>query len=332
MFVGIALLIVSLSACGKSVEQRITEQLELGQKYLTEVQYEEALIAFQKVIELEPKTYEAYMGIAQVYEGQEQYEAMQEILEVGIEAIGVEELNEEETQQLVESYMRLTEYFMAEGEYEAELNCYEQILVLQPENEGIREKEENLRLIFENKDRIKSLVFSLIEEKTDDYKVIEYLCNEITERSADLIEDPTIFKLEQENYIVIYPWDTVIIYYGEMERGLRQGHGYRIFINAGQCEIYEGTWEGGVANGEFVYEFYHSDTTYRCKEGKVVAGLYEGNWVFAKKDHEYQINYKQGKLEPIEDLGNGLIVIGYCNKHEKCELLTSRNDFIHRVP
>lgn len=59
-----------LVACGKSIEQQAAEQLELGQRYLTEGKYEEAIVAFSKVIELDEKNVEAYLGLGESYEGQ----------------------------------------------------------------------------------------------------------------------------------------------------------------------------------------------------------------------------------------------------------------------
>lgn len=60
----------ALAACSKSVEQQAAEQLELGQRYLTEGKYEEAIVAFNKVIELDEKNIEAYLGLGSSYEGQ----------------------------------------------------------------------------------------------------------------------------------------------------------------------------------------------------------------------------------------------------------------------
>ena len=54
------LMAVLLSGCGKSVKKQIAEQLELGNKYLTEANYEQAIVAFNKVIELDPKQVIAY--------------------------------------------------------------------------------------------------------------------------------------------------------------------------------------------------------------------------------------------------------------------------------
>ena len=61
-------MVVSLFAgCSKSIEQQIAEQLELGQKYLAEADYEEAIVAFYKAIELDPNNGEAYVYLGQAY-------------------------------------------------------------------------------------------------------------------------------------------------------------------------------------------------------------------------------------------------------------------------
>ncbi len=52
----IASVSVIIMACGKSVEEQISEQLELGKRYLMEGNYEEAIVVFDKAIDLEPNT------------------------------------------------------------------------------------------------------------------------------------------------------------------------------------------------------------------------------------------------------------------------------------
>lgn len=65
--------VMFFTAC-KSREERVQEQLDLGQKYLTESNYTEAILAFTKAIEIDPENIPAYMGRAQAYRGTEQYE------------------------------------------------------------------------------------------------------------------------------------------------------------------------------------------------------------------------------------------------------------------
>ena len=62
------LIICSIFAgCTKSTEQQLQEQLELGQRYLAEANYEEAIVVFNKVIELDPNNADAYMYLGQTY-------------------------------------------------------------------------------------------------------------------------------------------------------------------------------------------------------------------------------------------------------------------------
>ena len=76
-----------LTGCGKSVEKQIAEQLELGNKYLTESDYEQAIVAFNKVIELDPKQVIAYEKLADSYIGLDKKEEAVDILCQGVSAI-----------------------------------------------------------------------------------------------------------------------------------------------------------------------------------------------------------------------------------------------------
>ena len=61
-------LIITSSACQKAeVPLTATELLELGEKFLLELDYEQALVQFLKVIEIEPMNARAYLAAAEVY-------------------------------------------------------------------------------------------------------------------------------------------------------------------------------------------------------------------------------------------------------------------------
>ena len=72
------LLVMFLAACGKSAETLLQEQLDLGYRYLSEMNYEQAIIAFNKAIEIDEKAAEAYAGLGAVYSAQENYSAAAE--------------------------------------------------------------------------------------------------------------------------------------------------------------------------------------------------------------------------------------------------------------
>ena len=59
---GILMLLALAAACGKSTTEKWQEQYDLGQQYLLEESYEEAIVAFTAAIEIEPNQADAYIG------------------------------------------------------------------------------------------------------------------------------------------------------------------------------------------------------------------------------------------------------------------------------
>ena len=60
-------LVLGVCACGKTAQARWQEQLDLGMKYLEELDYEQAILAFTKAIEIDPKQAEAYIARGGAY-------------------------------------------------------------------------------------------------------------------------------------------------------------------------------------------------------------------------------------------------------------------------
>ena len=56
-----------LTACGESIEAQWQEQYDLGVRYLSGGNYEEAIIAFTAAIEIDPKQPDAYLKTAEAY-------------------------------------------------------------------------------------------------------------------------------------------------------------------------------------------------------------------------------------------------------------------------
>ena len=70
----VLLLIMALFTACTSKAARAQEKIELGQKYLTELNYTEAVASFTEAIELDPENIPAYMGRAEAYIGLKQYD------------------------------------------------------------------------------------------------------------------------------------------------------------------------------------------------------------------------------------------------------------------
>lgn len=65
--ISILLSVLVLSACSQSTQEQWQEQYDLGVRYLSEGNYEEAIIAFTAAIEIDAQRSEGYHGLADVY-------------------------------------------------------------------------------------------------------------------------------------------------------------------------------------------------------------------------------------------------------------------------
>ena len=59
--------VLLMTACGQDAEAQWQEQYDLGVRYLSEGNYEEAIIAFTAAIEIDPKRPEGYTGRGDAY-------------------------------------------------------------------------------------------------------------------------------------------------------------------------------------------------------------------------------------------------------------------------
>ncbi|MBQ8604222.1 MAG: hypothetical protein IJ410_05230 [Oscillospiraceae bacterium] len=81
-------LVLSFTACGTKGEADWKEQYDLGMKYVNESKVEEAILAFSKSIELDPKQIPPYIALAEIYVWQENYTAADETLDKAVAEIG----------------------------------------------------------------------------------------------------------------------------------------------------------------------------------------------------------------------------------------------------
>ena len=87
-----ALLLLTLAACSKAPEADPADeapdwqaQYDLGVRYLSEGNYEEAILAFEAAIEIDPRNADAYLKLAQACEQREDYAKALQTLETGLE-------------------------------------------------------------------------------------------------------------------------------------------------------------------------------------------------------------------------------------------------------
>ena len=63
----VLLIILSMASCSQSTEELWQEQYDLGVRYLSDGNYDQAIIAFTAANEIDPKRAEAYVSMADVY-------------------------------------------------------------------------------------------------------------------------------------------------------------------------------------------------------------------------------------------------------------------------
>lgn len=153
--------------------------LDLGQKYLDELDYEQAVVAFYKAIEIEPRNADAYLGLADAYLGMGDEEATLAALEAGYEATGDERMKE-----------RIDEMRAAavEREREAAVEVIEREKESAEENERIAERVEEISQFITSETPI-NLVNS--DEHFLTYDQIETFCRPLAEELEMYLEQGT---------------------------------------------------------------------------------------------------------------------------------------------
>jgi len=308
------LLLICLTACEKSIEQQISEQLQLGQKYLTEQNYEQAIVAFEKVIEIEPKCWDAYTSIAAVYGIQNNLVQAAAIMEQGIVAIGIEEIPSIDIDKLVGFYRTLAEEAAKNGNQELAMECYQKILALRPESEDILTRQREVREISQYQSQLKNMAIAITQEENYTFSDTLILSDEFQELIKNLTE-PIAFQLEDGNFVVVYPGG--YIYSGEMKDGIREGSGRWFYGTMKSITIVTCPWKNDKPNGSGVIKriinpamiereanhTYSLLTTYKLT---LVDGVYEGScnvkWVMEGGHiHEWDVAYAGGRLQSISE-------------------------------
>lgn len=91
-----------------SVSARVKKQIDLGTKYLLEGNYQEAVLAFEKVIRIDPKNVDARLGLAEAYIALDRTEDATAVLQ---DAMNI-------APERPEPYISLAQIYINRGDYE----------------------------------------------------------------------------------------------------------------------------------------------------------------------------------------------------------------------
>ena len=140
--------LLCLAACGKNAAEKWQEQYDLGQQYLLEESYEEAIVAFTAAIEIDPNQADAYIGRGGAY--RLSGETDEDFALALADYQKAQELDETKT----EAYLGIAEVYILQGDYDSALEILENGLSQVNESSTLEEKMEEIQeLIQENSDQ-----------------------------------------------------------------------------------------------------------------------------------------------------------------------------------
>ena len=132
VFAFVLMCMLLLTSCGHQPTWQ--EQYDLGVHYLSEGNYEEAIIAFTAAIEIDPKRAEAYVGRGDTYIGSGETEDNLAAALADYEAaIALDE-------SVPEAWLGLADVYIRQGEYDRALEILQQSLEKAKSNQNILDK------------------------------------------------------------------------------------------------------------------------------------------------------------------------------------------------
>ena len=258
--------------------RQLAKQLDLGNRYLEEMDYEQAVVAFTKAIEIDPMNVDAYIGAADAYIGLGDLESAKAVLEQGMKMVSDETIDtklkevldeidrmsgEERNKESDLSVDKEIEKNTEEMKYSSLLNAMRELI--------IAEDYEQANVLVQTQEYM-DMINSLHGDES--YYSGEY--DENGERSG------TGISVHLNNI------DGAYFYYGSWSTGKRNGTGKVVFLSPSSSVIpygiFTGEWENDLPNGEGE-EKYHvipPDDFEECMswcslvQGTYADGLYDG--------------------------------------------------------
>jgi len=304
ILIPLLLILISLSACGtKQKEMTAQELLDLGEKHLLELKYEQAIVYFTAYIKIEPRNEKAYVLLADAYKQSGEPNKGQAVLEMGFALFYNDELileklldsmidngDADAVGRLVADVQRIGN--LKAGGFENSL----QKLINSADEEFTKKLIAVLYEQDENSALALSLELWLITNK--EYASDEELHDAINKLLAD--REKTIPKLSAGDEFYLGGYD---------EEGLRHGFGI-VFYGEGvklDSTMYIGYWDNDLRNDEGtayngVYYYIKGNWTDDLPDGHMMARLTrdhtsEGFYVSGVGQGEMMHYYDNGRVQ-----------------------------------
>ncbi len=272
-------------------ERKVNEQLESAQHYLDDLDYEQAIVAYEAVIEIDPMSVEAYFGLADAYVKQGMYEEAIEVLENGYIKTG-SQLLFDEIEQLKLIIAKENELqFVSSDEIVSEYGIYE-IGVPAKVVDGIYHNPYfNCILSDEYAEYLSTIVDLLDAEKYEQalgmvtVEKVDEILNSLGVAQSDNGKYINIVFLDKKIHMQTNPWDSSTGDVYMVVLPMESGRGYMLDVhnadgtsNKSQGYVY-GECQNGVFWGAFHRVGYVEGTEYYYYiDGTAINGLLDGSY------------------------------------------------------
>lgn len=192
---------ISAVLWSRGTADRAQEKLELAVKYISENDYDKAVLAYNEAIKIEPKQVKAYQGLAKVYTLQRKFEEARNAYDNGVKAVSA---NEQNTLRLGLAGMYIDQGQLADAE-----KSYQEITT---GNQTSLEAYWGLAMVYQKQDdntKAEAVLRQAVAKYPDDYRSYNTLALFLqqNDKSDDafnnLVKSLSIEINQQEAYIVL---------------------------------------------------------------------------------------------------------------------------------
>lgn len=331
---------VGILAYLNSTPVKLKKQLALGDKYLLEEDYEQAIAEYQIAIEIDPLSEEALEGLKKAYMGYVEELEKDDIdaaIELCYEAYDFLDEDEDFFDKGVDLYLKKAAKQAKSNDFDAAIATLKDGLK-EYDSDKLRkqiEKYKEEKAAYEHEQKQKALLAQ-----------VDHILTEIAKRCSESNWDGVFELMNSDDYnqflSIVDKLDThsamdtgygllgiyrindevfgdYMIYYGDYAGDARSGHGYWIGYYNGNNHLDEGEWVNDKPNGyHSIKEWYNQlveGTTYRVLSGNVVDGLWDGEmqWGFETINggvNIWNVTFHNGILEAKGKNFDGKFIMG----------------------
>lgn len=303
-------------------EKRIARNLSLGNQYLKEQKYDDAIVAYNAVINIDKKQIKAYEGLLTANKELKAYDKAIDSMETAITVIGQDEIPQEDITDLVDVYKLGADEAESNDDVETAEKYWTRVAELAPDDADAAAKNQYYEVYndLHSEEYMTSLDNIVKGAKAEDWDTVYgEMASESFQSLLQKISDYGI----TDKFIVdtadgkIGIYEGGFIYVGDFNGDIREGNGVWLnYDSDGDYRYYaKGPWSNDLPNGQFDEMYYRTTPLegYALRveyAGNITNGLWDGTMVCTWTDNDgsvsvYNVPISNGELQDYEIGENG---------------------------